>query len=379
MIRVTNVKDKKELNEFISFPYSLYSKDANYVPELRIMQKETLDKKKNPFFEHADAEYFIAKNDNNEIVGRIGAITNQVYVDHWKENYGFFGFFEAINDKEVVKALFDSAIKWLKEKGVDGFYGPVNPSTNDTCGTLIEGFDTPPYLMMVHNKEYYNSLLLDYGLTKKMDLISYELFEDKLPERMITLSEKIEERLKSQGITIRQVDFKKMSEEAPKLRYIYNKAWENNWGFMPMTEVEFENLAKELKMITSPELVYIVEDKGEPVAFAASLPNVNEIFIKIRDGRLFPFNFLKLIRFKKKIKSMRVLTLGIIEKYRKTGIDACLYVKTTKGGTKLGYHKGEASWILETNVPMNRALEMMNGKPYKKYRIYQYHFNKNKK
>ncbi len=379
MIRVTNVKDKKELNEFISFPYSLYSKDANYVPELRIMQKETLDKKKNPFFEHADAEYFIAKNDNNEIVGRIGAITNQVYVDHWKENYGFFGFFEAINDKEVVKALFDSAIKWLKEKGVDGFYGPVNPSTNDTCGTLIEGFDTPPYLMMVHNKEYYNSLLLDYGLTKKMDLISYELFEDKLPERMITLSEKIEERLKSQGITIRQVDFKKMSEEAPKLRYIYNKAWENNWGFMPMTEVEFNNLAKELKMITSPELVYIVEDKGEPVAFAASLPNVNEIFIKIRDGRLFPFNFLKLIRFKKKIQSMRVLTLGIIEKYRKTGIDACLYVKTTKGGSKLGYHQGEASWILETNVPMNRALEMMNGKPYKKYRIYQYHFNKNKK
>jgi hypothetical protein len=170
-----------------------------------------------------------------------------------------------------------------------------------------------------------------------------------------------------------------MKDEAPKLRYIYNKAWENNWGFMPMTEEEFEALAKELRMITSPELVYIAEDKGEPVAFAASLPNVNEIFINFRDGRLFPFNFLKLIRFKKKVRSMRVLTLGIIEKYRKTGIDACLYVKTTKGGAKLGYHKGEASWILETNTAMNRALEMMNGRPYKKYRIYQYHFDNTKR
>ena len=379
MVTVKKVQDRKDLGKFIGFPYTLYSGDLNYVPELRIMQKETLNKKKNPFFKHADADYFIALDEKGNVVGRIGAITNQVYVDHWKENYGFFGFFETVNDKEVVKALFDTATGWLKEKGVEGFYGPVNPSTNDTCGTLIEGFDTPPYLMMVHNKEYYDELLQGYGLTKKMDLISYELIEDKLPERMINLSEKIEERLKSQGITFRQIDFNNMKDEAPKLRYIYNKAWENNWGFMPMTEEEFEALAKELRMITSPELVYIAEDKGEPVAFAASLPNVNEIFINFRDGRLFPFNFLKLIRFKKKVRSMRVLTLGIIEKYRKTGIDACLYVKTTKGGAKLGYHKGEASWILETNTAMNRALEMMNGRPYKKYRIYQYNFDNTKR
>ncbi len=378
MVTIKRVQDKRDLNRFIDFPYRLYSGDGNYVPELRIMQKETLNKKKNPFFKHADADYFIALNDAGEVVGRIGAITNQVYVDHWKENYGFFGFFETVNDKEVVKALFDTAIDWLKNKGVDGFYGPMNPSTNDTCGTLIEGFDTPPYLMMVHNKEYYDDLLRHYGLTKKMDLISWELFEEKIPERMITLSEKIEERLKKQGIIFRQADFKNMKEEAPKLRHIYNKAWEKNWGFMPMTEEEFDALAGELKMITSPELVYIVEDKGEPVAFAASLPNVNEIFINFRNGRLFPVNFLKMIRFKKKVKSMRVLTLGIIEGYRKTGIDACLYVKTTKGGAKLGYHRGEASWILETNGPMNRALENMNGVPYKKYRIYQYHFKNNK-
>ncbi len=379
MVSVKKVQNKKDLRRFMDFPYRLYSGDKNYVPELRIIQKETLNKKKNPFFKHADADYFIALNNDGKVVGRIGAITNQVYVDHWKENYGFFGFFDSEDDKEIVKALFDTAIEWLKERGVKGFYGPVNPSTNDTCGTLIDGFDTPPYFMMTHNKNYYDKLLLDYGLQKKMDLISYSLFEEKIPERMIRLSESIEKRLESQGITIRKADFKNIKDEVPKLRYIYNKAWEDNWGFMPMTVEEFDMLVKELKFITSPELVYIVEDKGEPVAFSVSLPDVNEILIKIRNGRLFPFNFLKLIRFKKKVTRMRVLTLGIIEKYRKTGIDACLYIKTTKGGAGMGYHKGEASWILETNVAMNRALETMNGDPYKKFRIYKYTFENNKK
>ncbi len=167
MLSVKKVQNKKDLSRFIDFPYRLYSGDKNYVPELRIMQKETLNKKKNPFFKHADADYFIALNEDGKVVGRIGAITNQVYVDHWKENFGFFGFFDTEDDKEIVKALFDAVIEWLKGKGVKGFYGPVSPSTNDTCGTLIDGFDTPPYIMMTHNKDYYDKLLLGYGLQKK--------------------------------------------------------------------------------------------------------------------------------------------------------------------------------------------------------------------
>jgi len=374
MITVQKVNDKKGIKKFIDFPYNHYKDDKNYVPELRLMTKETLDKKKNPFFKHGEAEYFIATNDNGEVVGRIAAITNQAYVDHWKENYGFFGFFESVEDKEVAKALFDTVIAWLKDKGVKGMYGPMNPSTNDPCGTLVEGFDTPPFVMMTHNKAYYDSLFLDYGLEKRMDLFAWYLRHKEIPERMLSLSAKIEERLKSQGIIIRQVDFNNMKEEIPKIRYIYNEAWKDNWGFIPMTVEEFDALVKELKMITTPDLVFMVEDNGKPVAFSATIPNINEVFIKIRNGKLFPFNFLKLINFKKKVKSVRVLTLGILENYRKTGIDACMYAKTFHNGTKRGYYTGEASWILEDNIMMNRALKNINAEMYKKYRIYQYKF-----
>ncbi len=370
MVSIEVVKTKKELNQFIDFPYKLYRGDKNYVPELRIAVKELLDKKKNPFFKHAEAEYFLAKDQNGKVVGRIAAITNENYVKHWNENYGFFGFYETIEDKEVSDALFDAAVKWLKEKGVEGAYGPMNPSTNDTCGTLVDGFDTPPYIMMVHNKTYYDKLISGYGFEKRMDLFSYRLYVDDFPQRYVLLAEKIEERLKKRGIVIRQVNFKDIKSEAPKLQFIYNKAWEKNWGFIPMSDEEFAEIVKELKMVTSSDLVFIAEDKGEPVAFVANLPDINEILITFKNGRLFPFNFLKLINFKKKVKKLRVLTMGLIEEYRNTGIDAVLYSHSFKAAKKYGYVEAEASWILEDNFMMNRILENIGADPYKRYRIY---------
>jgi len=378
MISIKNVNGRPSLNRFIGFPYQLYKNDKNYVPELRLAQHDILNRKKNPFYQHAEAEYFMAVNNDGKVLGRIAAITNERYVAHWNENVGFFGFFECVDDQEVANALFDSAVEWLKKKGVNGVYGPMNPSTNDQCGTLIDGFETPSYIMMVHNKEYYQRLFDNYGFSKKMDLLCYHLTTDDVPKRMLALASKIEERLAKKGIIIRKVNFKDIKNETAKIRHIYNTAWEKNWGFVPMTEPEFEKLVKELKMVTTPDLVYIVEDKGEPVAFVACLPNINEITINIRNGRLFPFNFLKLIGFRKKVKSLRVLTLGLIEKYRKTGIDACLYAKSFEGAQKLGYEEAEASWILENNLMMNRALENVNGKVYKKYRIYELNFNANK-
>ncbi len=370
MVSIEVVKTKKELNQFIDFPYKLYRGDKNYVPELRIAVKELLDKKKNPFFKHAEAEYFLAKDQNGKVVGRIAAITNENYVKHWNENYGFFGFYETIEDKEVSDALFDAVVKWLKEKGVEGAYGPMNPSTNDTCGTLVDGFDTPPYLMMVHNKTYYDKLISGYGFEKRMDLFSYRLYVDDFPQRYVSLAEKIEERLKKRGIVIRQVNLKDVKSEAPKLQFIYNKAWEKNWGFIPMSDEEFAEIVKELKMVTSSDLVFIAEDKGEPVAFVANLPDINEILITFKNGRLFPFNFLKLINFKKKVKKLRVLTMGLIEEYRNTGIDAVLYSHSFKAAKKYGYVEAEASWILEDNFMMNRILENIGADPYKRYRIY---------
>ncbi len=374
MVDVNVVKSKKEMGEFIDFPYKLYEGDKNYVPELRIAQKETLDRKKNPFFKHAEAEYFLAKDNNGKIVGRIAAITNENYVKHWNENYGFFGFFESINSKEVAKALFDAAIDWLKQKDVIGAYGPMNPSTNDTCGTLVDGFDTPPYIMMVHNKTYYDTLITNCGFKKRMDLLSYRSVIDEFPIRYISLADKIEERLKKRGIIIRQVDFKNIKSEAPKLQYIYNKAWEKNWGFIPMNDDEFKEIVKELKMVTSSDLVFIAEDKGNPVAFIANLPDINEITINFKNGRLFPFNFLKLLNFKKKTKKLRVLTMGLIEDYRNTGIDSVLYAHSFRGAKKYGFVEAEASWILENNVMMNRILKNIGADPYKRYRIYSIDF-----
>lgn len=378
MIRIEVVDNRKKLNSFIGFPYSLYKNDTNYVPELRVAQKDILDKRKNPFFQHADAEYFIALDDNEKVVGRIAAITNAKYVDHWNENYGFFGFFECVNDQLVANALFDNALEWLRNKGVAGLYGPMNPSTNDQCGTLIDGFDTPPYIMMIHNKDYYQQLFDNYGFTKKMDLLCYQLIRSEIPVRMLEVASKIEERLAKKGIIIRKVNFKDLKNETQRIHHIYNSAWGKNWGFVPMTPQEFEKLVKELKMVTTEDLVYLVEDNGEPVAFVACLPNLNEVTIKIRNGKLFPFNIFRLIGFKKRVKSVRVLTLGLIEKYRKTGIDACLYAKSVEGATKMGYDEAEASWILENNTMMNRALQNIGGKVYKKYRIYQYKFKDTK-
>ncbi|UBM61241.1 hypothetical protein LA303_07360 [Candidatus Sulfidibacterium hydrothermale] len=374
MVQIKKVENKKDLNAFIDFPYALYADDPLYAPDLRIVQKETLDKKKNPFFHHADADYFIALDENGKVKGRIAAITNDNYVKHWKENYGFFGFFETVNDKEVAKALFDAALGWLKDKGVEGVYGPMNPSTNDTCGTLVNGFDTPPYVMMVHNKPYYDELIKAAGFQKKMDLFSYRFAVKDFPLRYIQLADKIEERLNQDGIYIRQANFKKIREEAPKLRSVYNKAWEKNWGFIPMDDDEFDALADELKMVTSPDLVYIAEDKGKPVAFIAVLPDLNQITRTIRNGRLFPFNFLKLINFKKKVNRGRVLTLGLIDGYRLKGIDTVMYARCFKAAKEKGYVEAEASWILENNTMMNRILQNIKADPYKTYRIYSLDF-----
>lgn len=370
MTKVNVVTTGKDLKEFINFPYKLYAGDKNYVPDLKIAQKETLDRKKNPFFKHSEAEYFFATDDQGKVIGRIAAITNENYVKHWKENYGFFGFFDCIDDMEVSKALFDAATGWLKEKGVKGAYGPMNPSTNDTCGTLVDGFDTPPYIMMVHNKTYYDQLIAGYGFKKRMDLLSYRIVIDNYPKRYLALAESIEERLKKRGIVVRPVNFKDIKNEAPKLQYIYNKAWEKNWGFIPMSDEEFQEIVKELKMVTNSDLVYIAEDKGKPVAFVANLPDINEITIHFKEGKLFPFNFLKLLNFKKKVKKLRVLTMGLIEEYRNTGIDSVLYNHSFHAAKKYGYTEAEASWILENNVMMNRILKNIGGDPYKRYRIY---------
>lgn len=370
MAEIIKVVNNKQLKQFIDFPHELYKDDPNYVPEIYIGQKALLSKDKSPFFEHSKADYFLAK-DNGKIVGRIAAIRNNNHNKHANENVGFFGFFDCINDTKISAQLFDTAVEWCKNEGLDAMLGPSNFSTNETVGMLIDAYDSPPVVMMTYNKAYYNNLVEDYGFTKALDLVAYQLQVDEVPQRLLDAAVKIEERLNRNGFVIRKPEMKNFDKEVKKIHEVYNSAWEKNWGFVPMTDNEFFHLAKDLKSIVNPDFLYLAEKDGKPVGFSLTIPDINKILIKVKRGRLFPTGLFKLLMNKNKIDSVRVLTMGTVEDYRKRGIDVCFYAKTVAEAKKLGIKTGEASWILENNLMMNRVLQNINGRIYKTYRVYK--------
>lgn len=369
MVDIKKVETKKDLKNFIDFPHELYKDDPNYVPELYLSQKDLLSKN-HPFFKHSKADLFLAYK-GGSIVGRIAAIRNNNYIDYTGNEIGFFGFIEFEDDEEVSTALLDKATQWVKDEGLNSIMGPENYSTNETCGTLVEGYDSPPMVMMPYNRSYYIEHLEKYGFVKAMDLLAYRFEQDGFTERLKRMALMIEDRLKRQGITIRKFEIKNFKEEVAKIKSVYNSAWEKNWGFVPMTDEEFAHSAKDLKQIVDPDFLLIAEQDGRPIAFSLTLPNVNEIFIKIKRGRLFPFGIFKLLFGRKNIKGIRIITLGIIERYRKLGIDAYFYFKAYEEAIKKGITVGESSWILENNEMMNRAIVNINGQLYKKYRIFK--------
>ena len=367
-ITIKPVKTKKEFNQFLKFPWVIYKGDKNWVPPLMMDKKQILNREKNPFFKEAQMEMFLAEKDG-ELVGRIAAIKNDAHNKTHNENIGFFGFFESVNDQEVANKLLGEAEKWLKSRGLDAMRGPANPSSNEEYALLIEGFDDPPRLMMTYNPKYYMDLLDNYGLKKIKDLLAYRIDNRKMlsSEKLVRVAEYAKKRA---GLKIRSVDMKNFKSELEKVKYIYNKAWAPNWGFIPMTEEEIDLLAKNLKPIIEPEIVVFGEIDGKPIGFALGMLDYNEIFINM-NGRLLPFGFIKLFTQKKKITWARIITLGIIPEYQKKGLDAVFYYEIAKRAEKIGILKGEASWILEDNDMMNRGAKAMNGELYKKYRVYQ--------
>jgi len=367
-IEIRALHPTKDITKFIKFAWKIYKGDPNWVPPLLMDKKKILNKDKNPFFKTAEMEMFMAFKDG-EPVGRIAAIKNDTHNKVHNENIGFFGFFESINDQEVANALLNKAKEWLQAKGVNAMRGPANPSSNDEFAMLLEGFDDPPRIMMTYNPKYYLELMDNYGLKKVKDLYAYQIDNPKLlkSEKLIRVAEIARKRSK---VSIQQIDLKKFKSELERVKFVYNQAWAPNWGFIPMTDEEIDNLAKELKPIIEPSLVLFAEVEGKTIAFALVMPDYNELFIKM-NGRLFPFNFIKLFTKRRTIKWARVLTLGIIPEYQKRGIDALLYYEITQRAEKLGILKGEASWILEDNEMMKRGADVMNGEIYKKYRVYE--------
>jgi len=370
-LRVREARERRDLKRFIDLPYRLHQRDPLWVPPLRRDVEMLLSPTKNPFFEHADAEYFLAER-NGEVVGRIAAISNRLHNQTHDDRVGFFGFFESIDDQEVADALFAAAAQWCRSRRHDVLRGPASFSVNDECGLLVDGFDTPPTLMMPHNPRYYVRLLERSGFTKAKDLWVYQGGHPEhyapVPERLARATELIRQR---QGITLRPLNMKDFEGEVERIKELYNSAWEKNWGFVPMTDHEIDHLAEQFKPVVIPELVPMAEKDGKLIGFGIALPDLNTVFRSNRSGRLFPVIIRVLWALKtRRIRRARILLLGVVPAYQGRGVDAILYHWIwTKAGER-GIYWGEAGWILEDNPAMNAGLEKMTFTVYKTYRLY---------
>ena len=362
--------NKKQLTQFIDFPHDLYANDPLYVPMIFMEQEALLNPKKSPFFKHSTADYFLAKKDG-QIVGRIAAIRNNNHIAFTGKKEGFFGFFDVVNDYEVAKKLLDTAAEWLRTEGLTTVIGPANFSTNETVGLLVENFDEPSFIMNTYNSAYYADILTQYGFSKFTDLLCWELMTADMKQEVVDVAAKLESRLAERGITIRKINMKKYKQEINSFLPIYNASWAENTGFVPMTDAEILQIGSDLKAVIDPDFVYFAEKDGKTIGVALTIPNVNEIQINVKRGRLFPTGALKILFGLKKIKSVRIFALGTLKEYRRLGIDVCFYVKNILTAREKGIIRGEASWILENNVGMNRALEHIGGKVYRKYRLYE--------
>ena len=369
-IEKINLSDKRKMKEFIDFPHDLYANDPNYVPELFVAQRDLLDPKKHPFFEHSKLDLFLAYKDT-KLVGRIAAIRNNNHIKFTGNHEGFFGFFESIDDYEVAKQLFDAATTWVKKENLTNIIGPVSFSTNEVFGWHIDAFNLPPMMAMGYNKSYYPKFVEQYGFAKKVDFFAYYVGAHEVSDKALRVSEAFEARLKTKGITIRIVNMKKFNEEAEQAHLVFNSAWDKNLGFVPMTKNEFMHLCKDMKTIMDPDLCYVAEHEGKIIGFCFSFPDINQVLKDVKRGRLLPTGIFKLLFNRGKIDKMRVVVLGVIEGYRKMGIEACFYAKTIKTGRQKNIIGAEASLILETNEMMNQALININAKVYKTYRLYQ--------
>lgn len=371
-LRVEPVVDKKGLMEFIKFPFKLYRGNPNWVPPLIEERRDFLDPKKNPFFDHSRCQLYMAHRDG-ELVGTVAAVVNDNHNAFQGEKMGSFGFFEAANDQAVADALLGAVEDWVRAQGMTIIRGPLNFSTNDEIGTLVEGFDEPPLVMMTYNPRYYPALIEGHGYSKAMDMYAYIV---DLAERMQNAPSKVfhvaEKAAQKEGIRVRKLDMRHFDREVGLLKQVYNSAWERNWGFVPMTDAEIDHLASGLKPLLDPNLLLIAETAdGTPVGISMALPDLHQALRWSGGGHMWPFGLLKFLWYRRRITQCRLLIMGMVEEYRGRGADAIFYVETARQALAHGYKRVECSWILESNTMMNRILERLGASRYKTYRIYE--------
>jgi len=365
-LRLEEVKNKQDLLAFVRFPWQIYKGNPYWVPPL-IKDHLSRFSPDHPFRRHADMVLLFAKK-KDQIVGRIVGIIDRLYVEYHGDKTGFFGFFESIADQEVANLLLAGVCDWLRGRGMTKVIGPMNPSTNDECGLLIDGFDIPPCLMMPYNPLYYATFFETFGLKKVTDLYAYWLDANFLPaDRLMRISQRLQRR--EPELKIRSLDLRHFDEELRIIKDIYNNAWSKNWGFVPMTEEEIDYLAKTLKPLVIPELISIASWGEEPVAFCVSLRDYNQV-LRHLNGKVGLLGILKFLYYSRKIRTLRVILLGVKQAFQKRGAEVLLYLEAFRQGVKKGCPQAECSWILENNLLMQRGLEGIGGKRYKTYRIY---------
>jgi GNAT superfamily N-acetyltransferase len=368
-VTVRPVRSKADERRFIDFIYHHYRGYEHWVAPLRREQRKLIDTRKNPFYLHAERELFLAER-AGRVVGRIGAIVNHNHNRRHDDRVGFFGFFESVDDPAVAAALVEAARGWLRERGMEAMRGPASPSVNDEYGLLVEGFELPPAVMMPYNPPYYAALLEGCGLRKARDLYAYlgstgaTLAQPKIARANEVLK-------KRSGLTYRPLDMKNFAADIGRIKQVYNRAWQGNWGEVPMTGEEYDALARDLKPVVRPELVIIAETGGGEVAgFGLALPDINQALAANRGGGLLRGLWCLFTR-RSRIDTVRILVLGVLPEYRRTGAAGVLFFELASHAHALGYRWGEASWILEDNLQMIRAAETMQGRRSKTYRIYE--------
>jgi ribosomal protein S18 acetylase RimI-like enzyme len=365
-MQVRAVATRADLERFHRFPWTIYRGDPHWVPPLLAERRELVDPRRNPFFEHAEVELFLA-TEGDKVRGRIAAIHNRRHLETHKDGAGFFGLFECVNEPAVAAALFKAAGEFLASRGLQVMRGPANLSVNDDIGLLVEGFDSPPTIMMPYNPGYYQKLVEGCGFQKAMDLIAFKGDASKpIPERAARAIELCQRRF---TFRIRPINMQHFEADLEKIHQVYTQAWQDNWGAVAMTRKEFEHSAKQLKSVVAPELCLLAEVGDEVAGFSLTLPDFNQVLIHL-NGRLFPFGFLKALWFKRKIDAVRVITLGVLPKFRHMGIDNAFYCESWKHAHALGMPRAEMSWILETNAAMNNALLNLGFTLSKRYRVY---------
>jgi GNAT superfamily N-acetyltransferase len=367
-IRVIPVSGRADLKRFIDYPYQLYKNHPTWVPPLLLQEWEDLDqsKGKNPYFEHAEAQYFLAM-EGDRIVGRIAAMHDKSYNEFHNEAACLFACFEA-ESAAATKLLLQEVESWGKSRGLSLVKGPSKVAQNDMMGVLVENFDDPPVVMMVYNPPEYKTYLEQAGYVKSEDTFAWRMtVQGGLPDRVARIATRVKERLGVKIRTIALKNLKALEPELPILREIYNAAWDKNWGFVPWTEHEIQHLAAQLQQVADKDLCMIAEIAGRPVAFSVTLPDINES-LRGTGGKLLPFGLIKLLLHKP--KRMRLVALGILPEYQGRGIDALLYAESFwRGQSK--YNSGEFGWTLESNEAINNAMKALGAVAYKRYRIFE--------